>query len=50
MVALYNSFQAGAVDELAALGIRINAVSPGMTNTAGVHAHLKQNNCATFSR
>lgn len=28
-----NSFQAGAVDELAAHGIRINAVSPGMTNT-----------------
>ena len=28
-----NSFQAGAVDELASHGIRINAVSPGMTNT-----------------
>ena len=28
-----NSFQAGAVDELAAHGIRINSVSPGMTNT-----------------
>lgn len=28
-----NSFQAGAVEELAQHGIRINAVSPGMTNT-----------------
>ena len=28
-----NSLQAGIIDELAALGIRCNAVSPGMTQT-----------------
>jgi len=35
-----NSFSAGSVDELAALGIRLNSVSPGLTKTEMVSDEL----------